>query len=86
MRTLAEVVDYLGRSGNDAIVDATEVRVRRPAVGATGRDRFVSGKRRQNAIKTMIVTDEVGRMLFCGATTTGSTADITQARQAGLTT
>lgn len=34
----------------------------------------------------MIVTDEVVRMLFCGATTPGSTADITQAHQAGLLT
>ncbi len=34
----------------------------------------------------MVVTDEVGRMLFCGATTPGSTADITQARRAGLVT
>ena len=86
LRTLAEVVEHLDRSGNDAIVDATEVRVRRPTVGTAGRDRFVSGKSRQNAIKTMIVTDEVGRMLFCGATTPGSTADITQARRAGLVT
>ncbi|WP_399341984.1 transposase [Umezawaea sp. Da 62-37] len=39
----------------------------------------MSGKSRQNAIKTMILTDEVGRMLFCGATASGSTADITQA-------
>ena len=46
----------------------------------------MSGKSRQNAIKTMMVTDEVGRMLFCGVTTPGSTADITQARQAGLVT
>jgi hypothetical protein len=55
---------------------ATQVRVRRPAAGSIGRTRFVSGKSRQNAIKTMVVTDEVGRMLFCGATTPGSTADI----------
>ncbi|PRY38961.1 hypothetical protein CLV43_108361 [Umezawaea tangerina] len=38
------------------------------------------------AIKTMIVTDKVGGMLFCGATTSGSTANITQARQSGLVT
>ncbi len=47
----------------------------------------MSRKSRQKAIKTMIVTDEVGQMLlFCGATTSGSTADITQARQVGLVT
>ncbi|PRY37904.1 transposase [Umezawaea tangerina] len=86
LRPLAEVVEHLGRSGTDSIVDATEVRVRRPAAGTAGRDRFVSGNSRQNAVKTMIVTDEVGRMLFCGATTPGSTADITQARQSELVT
>jgi hypothetical protein len=63
-----------------------EIRVCRPAEGATGRGRFVSGKSGQNATKTMIVTDEMARMLSCGATTPGSTAAITHARQAGLVT
>ncbi|MFC5639738.1 helix-turn-helix domain-containing protein, partial [Streptomyces bullii] len=33
LRTLAEVVDYLGVTGETGIVDGTEIRVRRPAVG-----------------------------------------------------
>lgn len=84
LATLAEVVDYLGAHGGEAILDATEIRVRRPAVGRVDRDRFISGKTKQNAIKAMVLTDRDGRMLFCGATRAGSCADITQARQAGL--
>ncbi|MGX7829848.1 transposase family protein [Actinokineospora sp. 24-640] len=85
LRTLAEVVDHLGAGGRGAILDATEVRVRRPAADTVDRDRFVSGKSRQNAIKTMVITDPRGRILFCGATVPGSVADITQARDSGLT-
>lgn len=84
LRTLADVVAYLGATGQTALMDATEVRVRRPAAGKPGRDRFISGKTRQNAIKTLLVTDEHGRVLFAGETRPGSCADITQARSAGL--
>ncbi|WP_436502026.1 transposase family protein [Actinokineospora sp. HUAS TT18] len=79
------MIDHLGASGRGAFVDATEVRVRRPAADTVDRDRFVSGKSKQNAIKTMVVTDLEGRVLFCGATRPGSVADITQARDSGLT-
>ncbi len=54
------------------------------AADTVDRDRFISGKSRQNAIKTMVVTDPRGRILFCGATVPGSVADITQARDSGL--
>ena len=84
LRTLADVVAYLGASGRTALMDATEVRVRRLAAGSDGRDRFVSGKNRQNAVKALVFTDEHGRLLFCGETRPGSCADITQVRQAGL--
>ncbi|MCY0932385.1 transposase family protein [Streptomyces sp. H27-H1] len=33
LRTLAEVIDHLGTSGQTGIIDGTEIRVRRPAVG-----------------------------------------------------
>ncbi|UGT60371.1 transposase [Nocardia asteroides] len=84
LRTLDEVVEFLGAAADYAIMDATEVRVRRPAARALSRDKFVSGKSRQNAIKTLVITDSVGRLLFCGATAPGSVADITQARRSGL--
>ena len=52
LRTLDEVVEFLDTAADYAIMDATEVRARRPAAGVPGRDKFVSGKSRQNAIKT----------------------------------
>ncbi|MFJ8694205.1 transposase family protein [Streptomyces roseolilacinus] len=84
LRTLAEVVDHLGANGKTGIIDGTEIRVRRPAVGCKDRDRFVSGKTKQNAVKTMVFTDGDGRVLFCSPTRPGSCADITHARQSGL--
>ncbi len=84
LRTLAEVIAHLGASGKTGIIDGTEIRVRRPAVGRRDRDRFISGKSKQNAVKTMVVTDGDGRVLFCSPTRPGSCADITHARQLGL--
>ncbi|MFJ1797177.1 transposase family protein [Kitasatospora griseola] len=66
------------------MIDATEIRVRRPAAHRTGRNRFVSGKSRMNAMKALVITDGCGRVLFCGEVRAGSVADIAQARDAGL--
>ncbi|WP_329018101.1 transposase family protein [Micromonospora rifamycinica] len=52
-------------------MDATEVRVRRPAAGRAGRDRFVSGKARLNTMKALVICDPLGRLLFCGETRPG---------------
>ncbi|MGW7427769.1 transposase family protein [Streptomyces sp. NPDC054813] len=82
--TLAEVVEYLGAGGETGIIDGTEIRVRRPAAGSKDRDKFVSGKTKQNAVKTMVLTNTEGRVLFCSAVRPRSCADITQARQLGL--
>ncbi|MET8116671.1 transposase family protein [Streptomyces prasinus] len=68
LRTLAEVVGHLGSSGRIGIIDGTEIRVRRPAAGRTDRDTFISGKSRQNAVKTMVVTDGDGQVLYCSPT------------------
>ncbi|MEV5523701.1 transposase family protein [Streptomyces albogriseolus] len=84
LRTLAEVVDHLGASGKTGIIDRTGIRVRRPAAGRTDRDKFISGKSKQNAVKTMVVTGGDGRVLFYSPTQHGSCADITHARQLGL--
>ncbi|GAA5216116.1 transposase family protein [Streptomyces thinghirensis] len=61
-------------------------RAREPAASAAlgRRDKFISGKNKQNAVKTMVVTDGDGRVLFCSPTKPGSCADITNARQLGL--
>jgi hypothetical protein len=84
LRTLAEVIDQLGASGKTVIIDGTEIRARRPAAGHKDRDRFISGKNKQNALKTMVVTEQDGRVLFCSPAKPGSCADITHARQLGL--
>lgn len=49
--TLAEIVDHLGASGKTGIIDGTEIRVRRPAAGRKDRDKFISGKSKQNAVR-----------------------------------
>jgi hypothetical protein len=84
LRTLAEVVDHFGATGKTGIIDGTEIRVRRPAQGRKDRDEFISGKNKQNAVKSMVVTDGEGRVLWCSPTRPGSRADITHARQLGV--
>ncbi|MGW2586471.1 transposase family protein [Streptomyces virginiae] len=83
-RTLAEVIDHLGAGGQTGIIDGTEIRVRRPAAGRKDRDKFISGKNKQNAVEAMVLTDAKGRMLFCSPAEPASCADITHARQSGL--
>ncbi|WP_184816622.1 transposase family protein [Actinophytocola algeriensis] len=65
-------------------MDATEIRVRDSVRKREGRKRFISGKSRQHAVEALIISDARGRVLFGGASCPGSTADITQARQAGI--
>ncbi|MGW4027045.1 transposase family protein [Streptomyces sp. NPDC005009] len=84
LRSLAEVIDYLGADGPTGIIDGTEVRVRRPAAERKGREKFISGKNKQNAVKSMVVTDAAGRLLFCSPAEPASCADITHARKLGL--
>ncbi|MGW0874302.1 transposase family protein [Streptomyces sp. NPDC002740] len=84
LRALAEVVDHLGATGKTGIIDGTEIRVRRPAQGRKDRDKFISGKNKQNAVKPMVVTYGEGRVLWCSPAQPGSCADITHARQLGL--
>ncbi|MER7118161.1 transposase family protein [Streptomyces goshikiensis] len=73
-----------GASGQTGIIDGTEVRVRRPAVGRNDREEFISGKKKQNAVEAMVLTDANCRLLFCGPAQPASCADITHARQMGL--
>ena len=60
LRTLADVVAHLGASRQLGLLDATEVRVRRPAAHKAGRHRFVSGKARANTVKALVLTDPEG--------------------------
>ncbi|MEV0779465.1 hypothetical protein AB0I63_27975, partial [Streptomyces sp. NPDC050428] len=66
LRTLAEVVGHLGTTGKIGIIGGTEIRVRRSAVGREDRDEFISGMNKQNPVKSMVVTDSEGRVLWCG--------------------
>ncbi|WP_327743509.1 transposase family protein [Streptomyces europaeiscabiei] len=84
LRSLAEVVDRLGATGKTGIIDGTEIRVHPPAAGRKDRDKCISGKNKQNAVKSMVATDEGGRVLFCSPTCPGSCTDITHARELGL--
>ncbi|MGW2296839.1 transposase family protein [Streptomyces violaceorubidus] len=84
LRTLAEVIDHLGASRKTGIIDGIEIRVGRPAAERKDRDKFISGKSKQNAVKAMVVADGDGRMLLCSPTQHGNCADITYARQLGL--
>ena len=51
LRTLADVVAHLGASRQLGLLDATEVRVRRPAAHKAGWTRFFSGKAGANTVK-----------------------------------
>ncbi|WP_327138620.1 transposase family protein [Streptomyces sp. NBC_01340] len=66
------------------MIDGTEIRVRRPAQGRNDRDKFISGKNKQNAVKSVVVTDGEGRVLWCSPAQPARCADITHARQSGL--
>jgi len=84
LRTLAEVVDHLGENHKTGIIDGTEILVRRPATGRKDRDKFIPGKNKQNAVKSMVFTDKDGRLPYCSPTEPARCADITHARKLGL--
>ncbi|HLL64941.1 MAG TPA: transposase family protein [Micromonosporaceae bacterium] len=84
LHTVADVFAYAAAEGVTLRVDATEIRVRRPRQGRPGRKAFVSGKLKQNTIKTTIAADHHGATLWCGATRPGRMHDITTARVEGI--
>ncbi|MFC8248509.1 transposase family protein [Streptomyces chartreusis] len=80
---LAGVIPHLGAGNQTGIIDSTEIRVRRPAAGRKDRHWFVSGKAKQNAVKSMVLTDAEGRVLSCSPVRPGSCADITRTGNSG---
>ena len=88
LHTGADVVAHLGASGQVDLPDATEVRVRRPAAGRAGRQRFIAGKARANTVKALVLTvpgtrkvpPAEGRLLLCGQTRPGTIHDLTPGR------
>ncbi|MFJ3516012.1 hypothetical protein [Streptomyces sp. NPDC090131] len=54
------------------------------AVGCKGREKFILGKNKQNAIKAMVLTHASVGLPFCSPAQPASCADITHVRQSGL--
>jgi DDE superfamily endonuclease len=84
LRTLEDLFAYADAEGIDLRLDGTEVQVRRPRAGYPGRKAFVSGKKKQNTIKTTTFGDAQGRMLFSGIVRPGRMHDQTAARSEGV--
>ncbi|MFH9491834.1 transposase family protein [Streptomyces halstedii] len=84
LRTLADVFAYAEAEGIRLRIDGGETQVRRPKAGQPGRRAFVSGKKKQNTIKTTTVSDGQGRLLWSGADRPGRMHDQTAVRTEGI--
>ncbi|MGW1165825.1 transposase family protein [Streptomyces sp. NPDC002550] len=84
LRTLADVFAYAEAENVTLRIDGTETQVRRPQAHRPGRWAFVSGKRRQNTIKTTTISDQQGRTLYSGAVRPGRMHDQTAIRTEGI--
>lgn len=84
LRTLADVVAYAAAQGVELRIDGTETQVRRPRANRPGRRAFVSGKRKQNTIKTTTISDGHGRTLWAGAVRPGRMHDQTAVKTEGI--
>ncbi|MCX5318176.1 transposase family protein [Streptomyces sp. NBC_00154] len=83
LRTLADVFAYAEAENVTLRINGAEVQARWPKAGRPGRAAFVSGKRKQNTIKTTI-SDGQGRTLWCGAVRPGRMHDQTARRTEGI--
>lgn len=84
IRTLDDLFAYAEAEGVDIRLDGTEVQVRRPRAGRPGRKAFISGKKKQNTIKTTTFSDHQGRTLFSGVVRPGRMHDQTAVRSEGI--
>lgn len=84
LRTLDDVFAYADAEGVTLRIDGMETPVRRPKAGRPGRWAFVSGKRKQNTIKTTTISDHQGRTLWSGAERPGRMHDQTAVRTEGI--
>ncbi|MFI1106338.1 transposase family protein [Streptomyces melanogenes] len=84
LRTLEDVFAYAQAEGVRLRLDATEVQVRRPAAGRSGRRAFVSGKKKQNTMKATVIADHHSRTLWADSLRPGRMHDTTAARAAGI--
>ncbi|MFI1153996.1 transposase family protein [Streptomyces sp. NPDC020817] len=72
LRTLADVFAYAEAEDVTLRIDGMETQVNRPRAGRPGRRAFVSGKHRQNTLKTTTISDHQGRTLWSGALWSGA--------------
>ncbi|MER5981237.1 transposase family protein [Streptomyces sp. NPDC001857] len=84
LRTLADVFAYADMEGVTLRIDGTETQVRRPQAHRPGRCAFVSGKKKQNTMKTTTISDGQGRTLWSGADRPGRMHDQTAMRTEGI--
>ncbi|WP_328665805.1 transposase [Streptomyces sp. NBC_00322] len=84
LRTLADVFAYAEAEGVRLRIDGAETQVRRPKANRPGRRACVSGKKKQNTIKTTTVSDGQGRLLWSGADRPGRMHDQTAMRTEGI--
>ncbi|MFJ3644202.1 transposase family protein [Streptomyces sp. NPDC090108] len=84
LRTLDDVFAYAEAETITLRIDGTETQVRRPKAHSPGRRAFVSGKHKQNTIKTTTISDHQGRTLWSGAVRPGRMHDQTAVRTEGI--
>lgn len=84
LRTLDDVFAYAEAENVVLRIDGMETQVRRPRAHRPGRRAFVSGKRKQNTIKTTTISDHQGRTLWSGAKRPGRMHDQTAIRTEGI--
>ncbi|MCX4792341.1 MULTISPECIES: transposase [unclassified Streptomyces] len=84
LRTLEDVFGYAEAEGVTLRIDGMETQVRRPRAHRPGRRAFVSGKRKQNTVKTTTISDGQGPTLWSGAVRPGRMHDQTCVRTEGI--
>ncbi|MFE9259152.1 transposase family protein [Streptomyces sp. NPDC006879] len=84
LRTLDDVFAYASAEDVKLRIDGTETQVRRPRAHRPGRCAFVSGKKKQNTMKTTTISDGQGRTLWSGADRPGRIHDQTALRTEGI--
>jgi DDE superfamily endonuclease/Helix-turn-helix of DDE superfamily endonuclease len=84
LHTLADVLAYANSTGFDLCLDGTDITVRRPTATRPGRRAFINGKKRRHTIKTTVIGDQAGRLLWTGAIRPGRMHDQTAIKTEGI--
>ncbi|MFI5972746.1 transposase family protein [Streptomyces sp. NPDC051452] len=84
LHTLADVFAHAAAEGITLRIDGTETQVRRPRAHRPGRCAFVSGKKKQNTMKTTTISETQGRTMWSGVDRPGRMHDQTAMRTEGI--